>query len=371
MNLERTGRYFFQCKIPSCGASLVVTKRKDSAVGELMLIPLILFILTNIIDSIDELREPLVEGELTVYGKAESVPTPNAPKKVKKKGYVSKKLERVKKGWAESKNHVRETRRDVMGFLSSLTGYTDPDSSDSDTGTVQRPTSSTRSGKQAAKNSIETAPSKRSLGAETPSGTGPKIPAGRFPSKPKPAQSGSGTPTTRNPSHSIKPSSSMQSANATGTGSQTLRTKQKGKQPATNNTSRLPCRFCTSSFPPDDAGSDALFQHTQTHHATNQPAKHHSKNPPKVPPTAQEDANTDARSSHEDLDDLFPQCRMCPRTFPSDAQRVQHQEEVHPGETERFPQCRVCLASFPHATARAGHERKAHREWYDKLRGLG
>lgn len=35
MNLERTGRYFFKCRMENCGTFLVVTRRKDSAIGPL------------------------------------------------------------------------------------------------------------------------------------------------------------------------------------------------------------------------------------------------------------------------------------------------------------------------------------------------
>lgn len=36
MNLERNGRYYLTCTGVDCGIALVVTKRKDSAVGESM-----------------------------------------------------------------------------------------------------------------------------------------------------------------------------------------------------------------------------------------------------------------------------------------------------------------------------------------------
>jgi hypothetical protein len=34
MNLERTGRYFLECKSQLCGTSMIIQKRKDSAIGQ-------------------------------------------------------------------------------------------------------------------------------------------------------------------------------------------------------------------------------------------------------------------------------------------------------------------------------------------------
>ncbi|KAF1359958.1 hypothetical protein EJ07DRAFT_155431 [Lizonia empirigonia] len=117
LNLERNGRYYLTCTGVDCGMALVVIKRKDSAV-----------------EIVDDLREPVVVGELTKHGKNEAMPGPKALEKVKKRQRITKKLERVKTSWSKSKYLVRRKSWAVGDALGRLTGFkSDSDDDEPDT----------------------------------------------------------------------------------------------------------------------------------------------------------------------------------------------------------------------------------------------
>lgn len=82
---------------------------------------------------VDELREPVVVGELTKRGKNEVIPGSKAPEKVKKRERIRKKLERVKRSWTNSKYLVRRKSWAVGGAFGRLTGSkNDSDHANSD-----------------------------------------------------------------------------------------------------------------------------------------------------------------------------------------------------------------------------------------------
>ena len=91
-------------------------------------------ILKNFADTAEELREPLVQGGLTIYDKNETSPILESLKKTKQRKRITKKLERVKKGWTKRKHSASEKGRAVKGALSRMTGFkTDPDMDDCNT----------------------------------------------------------------------------------------------------------------------------------------------------------------------------------------------------------------------------------------------
>lgn len=82
--------------------------------------------LMNTADIVDELREPMIEGEMTTLGKNEVVPLPEYPKKIKRRESLTKKLEEVKNGWTKSKYFVGEKGRMVAGILGQVTSSAHP-----------------------------------------------------------------------------------------------------------------------------------------------------------------------------------------------------------------------------------------------------
>ncbi|KZM20924.1 hypothetical protein ST47_g7951 [Ascochyta rabiei] len=359
MNLARTGRYFFECSAPNCGTALVVIRRKDSA-----------------LDTVEELREPLVEGELTIHGKNEVVPTTKLLKKMKKKRRITKKLERVKKGWAKSKRFVREKGKAFVGTLGWLNRPTaDSDTSESvkvvtaplksvsqDRPDVPPPlTLSTLQLSKRVKSDTRLAsstPASQPLRSVSDGSGGSR--RDHHPQEPPDSQrfsrssdidSDQASFASRRTEEMMEASGPAHSLNAIVAGPPNelmQQAKEKGKRPVKATELFLQCRFCSATF----SGDDALLLHVTSSHSEMggklpvQPSSTDLSRGVGRKPSQQdkrslcegeeeEEGHGEEDSVYDDDEELYPQCQYCPHTFNSDTGRLKHQAEAHPDEVER------------------------------------
>ncbi|KAF9698091.1 hypothetical protein EKO04_003538 [Ascochyta lentis] len=382
MNLARTGRYFFECSGENCGTSLVVIKRKDSA-----------------LDTVEELREPLVEGELTIHGKNEILPTPRTLEKRERRRRITQKLERVKTSWTNSKYFFRKKGMAVAGTLGRMSRLRlDLDTHDSVTvATVPSESNlhprfdvpslgGSSHYKFPTRAKSETWPGRWTL-ASQPSRSlsegGGRDRRGYRPREPLDSQRFSPYSNTSPDQASLasgRTNQAVQKSKAVpspktavvGTLSNvpTQPASQKGKAPVKDGDLMLQCRFCSMTFFGDETGDDALLEHvTSSHSEMGGNAEIRSPSTELGRVMERKPCESDKFSLYDedeesilcdDDEELFPQCKYCPHTFNSDQGRLKHQAEQHPDEVETFPQCGHCEATFKTKRMRNQHVEDVH-----------
>ncbi|KAJ4364240.1 hypothetical protein N0V95_000862 [Ascochyta clinopodiicola] len=302
-------------------------------------------------DIVEELREPLVEGELTIHGKKEVVVTTRLLKKTKTRRRITKKLERVKRGWAKSKRFVREKGKAVIGTLGWLNGSTANSETSESVRVVTAPLESVSHDRPDVPSPLTLSTLKLSERAKSDTRLGLPIPAKN--SDIDGDQASLASRRTEEMMEASGPAYSLNTIVAGPPNKPTQQADQNGKRPVQETELMLQCRFCSAKFSGEGEGDDALLLHVMSSHSEKGGKPSQDDKPRFCQGEEEEDSLCDE-------DELFPQCQYCPHTFSSDKGRLRHQAEAHPDEMETFPQCGHCEATFETEKKRDRHVEEEH-----------
>lgn len=331
MNIQRTGRYFFECGNINCLTSLVVIRNKSNGFGRSVSNSINPRQLTNMADTVDELQVPSAEGDLPVYGKNETTSTAKASKK--RQGL---------------KISVRNVGRAVKDGLAKFTGpWYDPLISDSDTATVDC---------RSVVTSVVTqdSPGNRLLS--------------RLSNKRANCQHSLQLPGNGEPQTNARHGSTQTTLSKAKCARASIPTHDLGTQfhLPTYQKSILSCQLCSATFSGDDRGEEQLRQHIARKHR-DQEGQQSAQQQYRELIECCHGRGEEEPMEDDDQDDgeLFPACKFCKKTFSTDFLCAKHEAEQHPGQVKEFPKCRVCEANFENMTLRAMHEKKEHSHWYE------
>lgn len=309
MNIRRSGRYFLSCGNKHCLASLVVTRDSCDGAGEFVFDWLKARLLTDLADTVDELRDPTLGDALPVYGKNEM---------------------NTKKGL---KQGLRKAGRAVKGIFTGARG----DDLISESGSVTSYRTSSAAS-VATQGTMKSNMLKRLAQTHADGPRNPQLPAHGDP-QPK-SRRGSDQSVTFKP-HPTVSSHALDS---------------KSSLPLFPRTTFM-CPECLWTYPDDDRGKDELQEHMAQKHSNQkglQSAHENFKKSVQGPldQRADEPGEDDGK---KDDGPLFPACELCGETFSTEAQRAEHVKFEHVKG-----RCKVCGEWFGSRKQREGHEKEMH-----------